>query len=414
MKSLFLYSHGVPNPDAHTTVDRLAFHYLEALADRGPVDLLALVPWAHRHRPIPPRVTAVCRRIFSFPAPPNLAAAVLSILRGIPARRPPMLSLKLSGAAARWLQAALEKHDYDLLIANSPLAMANLPAPLLASLKTTGAAPRLILATQEVQWRAWKGYSWKNGRTLGLNILLHSRFHAWMARHERQAGRLADLVLCLSAREAESMLLLDPAIRTARIPLFTDTTLFCPDHSLPTEPEILFTGFFGHPPNREAAVELTRDILPRVRAEIPQARLHLAGRGVLGLRALAGGPHIRLSESVPSLAPLYRRAAAVAGLLHTGEGVRGKFLEALACGCPVVTSPLGASGIEASPAEGLFIAKSPAEAAALLVNLLRNPAHQALLRPAAAAAMRQSHSIEAWRRTLDRALEALMSEKPTA
>ncbi len=404
MNALFLYSHGFPDPDAHTTADRLAFHQIEALAARGPVDLLALLPWAKRGHPIPPRIRAVCRRVHAFPTPPSLPSALGAVLRGFASRTPPMLSLKHSGPAAVFLQNALDQRHYHLLMANSPLALADLPEPLFTSLKDGGAAPRLVLATEEVLWRAWKGYSWKNRRHLGLNILLHSRFHSWMARHERRLGRLADLVLCLSAREAESMLLLDPAIRTARIPLFVETAVFCPDDSLSAEPEILFTGFFGHPPNREAAVELAHKVLPRVRAEIPQARLHLAGRDALSMRGLADGPHIRLSESVPSLIPLYRRAAAVAGPIRTGEGVRGKFLEALACGCPVVTTPLGASGIEATPAEGLFTADSPADTAAVLVSLLRDPARQAALRSAAAAAMRGRHSVEAWRRAWNQAM----------
>ena len=407
MNSLFLYSHGFPDPDAHTTADRLAFHQLEALAARGPVDLLALLPLAKRGLPAPPGVSAVCRRIHAFPAPPSLPAAFGAILRGIAVRSPPMLSLKQSAPAAAFLHHALRQRAYHLLMANSPLALADLPEPLFTSLKTAGTAPRLVLATEEVLWRAWAGYAWKNRRRLGLNIVLHSRFHSWMARHERRLGRLADLVLCLSEREAESMRRLDPAIRTARVPLFVDTAFFRPDASLPAEPEILFTGYFGHPPNRQAAVELAREVLPRVRAELPQARLHLAGRGARSLRGLADGPHIRLSDSVPSLAPLYRQAAAVAGPIRTGEGVRGKFLEALACGCPVVTTPLGASGIEAAPAEGLFTADSPAETAAVLVTLLRDLPGQAPLRAAAAAAMRRSHTVDAWRQTLARALDAL-------
>ena len=154
-------------------------------------------------------------------------------------------------------------------------------------------------------------------------------------------------------------------------------------------------------------MELVRDVLPRVRTALPQARLHLAGRGVRTLRGLAEGPHLRLSDSVPSLVPLYRRAVVAAGPLRSGEGVRGKFLEALACGCPVVTTALGASGIEAGPAEGLFEAETPDAMAARVTDLLAAPARLGPLRAAAADAMRRRHSLDAWRRALDGILDGL-------
>ena len=406
MKTLFLYSHGYPDPEGQTTVDRLAWHYLRALAEYGPVTLLALLPYSKRRHPPPPSLRNLCADLLAFPAPPSRLAALIRLWHGFRHRSPPMLSLKWNPEAERFLEMALRHARFDLWVAHSPLALGLLPIPLFQETRKREGRPRLLLATEEVLWRAWEGYRVAHWRTVGLATKVHARFHRWMANHERAFARLADRTLCLSAREADALRTLDSAIHPTMIPLFVDTIQFHPA-PVPQEPEILFTGFFGHPPNREAALELGRQIWPKIHSQLPMARLHLAGRGVRRLQPLLPDTSIRFSDSVPSLVPLYQRAALVVGPIRSGEGVRGKFLEALACGCPVITTPLGASGIQVRPEEGLLLAETPAEFIAKALPFLRQPGAFGPLRQAAAASIQQRHSLSAWRQVLGRVLTEL-------
>ncbi len=408
MKTLYLYSHGFPDPNGHTTVDRLGWHYLQTLAEHGPVDLFALLPFAKRKAAPPKNLATLCRSLYAFPAPPSRLAATTRLFQGLLRQIPPMLSLKWHPEAIRLLQRALAQGTYDLWIANSPLAMGLIPTPLFQHVRKTGGRPRLILATEEVLWHSWKGYSQSDWRSVGLSTKLHARFHRWMSRTERAFSRLADRILCLSPREAQAITTLDPRLNPQVIPLFVDTSVFLPSSQSPN-PEILFTGFFGHPPNREAALELGRTIWPAIRSKIPYAHLHLAGCGARSLISRLNDPSIEFSDSVPSLVPLYQRAAAVVGPIRSGEGVRGKFLEALSCGCPVVTTPLGASGIQASPTEGLFIAETPDEFAEQTVSLLQNRTRLLPLRQAAAKSIQRHHSIRAWKTAIEKILTDIFS-----
>ena len=100
-----------------------------------------------------------------------------------------------------------------------------------------------------------------------------------------------------------------------------------------------------------------------------------------------------------------------AGPLRTGEGVRGKFLEALACGCPVVTTPLGASGIRAGEPEGLIVRQTAEEIAAAILELLPDPARRRQLGLAGREAVLRHHSRQAFEAAFAAGLDPLLARR---
>nr|WP_194303252.1 glycosyltransferase [Acetobacter estunensis] len=110
---------------------------------------------------------------------------------------------------------------------------------------------------------------------------------------------------------------------------------------------VLFVGGFAHPPNVDAAIWLVRDIMPRLRARLPDAHLILAGANPTEeVRALAD-THTRVTGAVSeeALHELYATSRAAAVPLRFGAGVKNKVLEALHQGLPLVTTVIGAEGI---------------------------------------------------------------------
>jgi glycosyltransferase involved in cell wall biosynthesis len=118
----------------------------------------------------------------------------------------------------------------------------------------------------------------------------------------------------------------------------------------PTDPKlerpntILFAGTFAHPPNRDAARWLAREILPAVRARHPAAQLRIVGRTppreVLDL----AGPGVEVIGDAASMDPHLEAAEVVLAPVREGGGMRMKVLEAMARQKAVVTTPLGAEG----------------------------------------------------------------------
>ncbi len=111
--------------------------------------------------------------------------------------------------------------------------------------------------------------------------------------------------------------------------------------------DLLFVGSYGHPPNRDAALWLASEIFPAVLRARPNARLILAGSAPTQSILSLAGPAIsvpgRLTEQ--ALSELYDSARVVLAPLRFGAGVKGKVLEALSLGVPLVTTSVGAQGI---------------------------------------------------------------------
>ncbi|HET9016748.1 MAG TPA: glycosyltransferase, partial [Thermomicrobiaceae bacterium] len=121
---------------------------------------------------------------------------------------------------------------------------------------------------------------------------------------------------------------------------------------------LLFVASFGHVPNADAAGWLCRQILPvlRERAPVP-VRVLLVGSGVPPVvQDLDHIPEVHVVGPVPDVAAWYRQADIAVVPLRAGGGTRIKVLEALAHRRPVVSTALGAEGLDLVDGEHLLVA----------------------------------------------------------
>lgn len=139
--------------------------------------------------------------------------------------------------------------------------------------------------------------------------------------------------------------------------------------------DMLFVGGFRHPPNEAAVLWFAREVLPLVRARVPGARLVLAGgHPTAAVHALpAAGVRILGRLNDEDLATAYRCARICLVPMVWGAGVKGKLIEALAWGAPVVSTPVGAEGV-AGIEEAVAIASTPQDFAAAVIELLLDDA----------------------------------------
>ena len=125
-------------------------------------------------------------------------------------------------------------------------------------------------------------------------------------------------------------------------------------------PRLAFTGSLGYPPNADAARYLCREIVPRVRRAHPEARVQIIGGGASPeLREACRGDGVELLGFVPDVFDVLRQATVFVCPMRQGTGVKVKLLEAMACGLPVVASPLALEGLpEAEDRRHLRVADS--------------------------------------------------------
>jgi glycosyltransferase involved in cell wall biosynthesis len=135
----------------------------------------------------------------------------------------------------------------------------------------------------------------------------------------------------------------------------------------PATPVLGFHGSFDAAHNADAARVLVEDVLPQVRAAVPDARVLLVGRRPGGAVRRLCGPHVELRADVADARAELRDVAVYVAPLVSGSGLKNKVLEAMAASRPVVTTPLGAAGIGAG--DGVLV-RDVSDIAADVIALL--------------------------------------------
>jgi glycosyltransferase involved in cell wall biosynthesis len=205
---------------------------------------------------------------------------------------------------------------------------------------------------------------------------------------ERRALRTFDTVVVVSERERRRL----PGAAAGSV-LVCPNGIDMPD-PLPeaTSPTVAFVATMGWAPNTDAALWLGRDIWPRVTALVPEARLLLVGRDpTAAVRALASDG-VEVSGTVDDVRPYLARTAVTVAPLRAGGGTRLKLLEALGVRRPVVSTTIGADGLEDLVGRGVVVADDAPGIALALVDLLKHPAKAADMGRAGHDAVASDHS----------------------
>jgi glycosyltransferase involved in cell wall biosynthesis len=142
-------------------------------------------------------------------------------------------------------------------------------------------------------------------------------------------------------------------------------------------PTIMFQGFLSYGPNVDAAQFLAKEVLPELRSRLGEVRIRLVGlpnQRVAELRAI---PEVTVTGPVENMTQELSGADVVLVPLRFGSGTRIKILEAFANRIPVVSTRLGAEGLEVEDGRHLLIADSAQALAAACVEVLTDHARRA-------------------------------------
>lgn len=237
-------------------------------------------------------------------------------------------------------------------------------------------ADRVVVDFDDIEsgalYRAWRHEKARLGRVKGLQELIDVLN---IRRIESRILRApVDVLIC---SETDRKKLAKRASLVSRIHVLPNTIDLADKALLPAErsgfrDELLFLGAMNYPPNVDGAGFLVNEILPLIRAGRDRpARVSIVGfNPTPQVKALGSRDDVEVTGGVDDVLPYYRRAAIALVPLRFGGGTRIKILEAMAYGRPVVSTHLGAEGLDVTDGKDILLADGPAEFASKVQHLL--------------------------------------------
>jgi glycosyltransferase involved in cell wall biosynthesis len=303
----------------------------------------------------------------------NLFEAAAPINKPQYALYPHQMKKHMSEEASSYISFLLKNQSFDVVHIEGYYLLQHLPTksevPILLiehNIEHLLALQRFMVAvTQQEKSYFWSEYI----KTLKWEQLMWKR---------------ATLCVALTNEDKISMERLEPNIDVRMIPDGSDhlkkmvdapTTLLSNsfEHSVINDnsPSILFVGNFAYEPNVDAALYFSRAIFPLILKYVPNVKLLLVGNAPPPeICSLTSNRQIEVSGRVASLIPFYKHADVVVCPLRIGGGVKVKVLEALGFGKAIVSTSIGAQGLDLSTYKAVSVADEMTDFAENVVRLL--------------------------------------------
>jgi len=232
-------------------------------------------------------------------------------------------------------------------------------------------------------------------------------------RYERSTVRRFPHVIAVSERDRAEMTGMTDTSRLSVVPTGVDVVHYRTAAGVAVEPLVLFLGSMDWEANVDAVDYFCRDIWPAVKSAVPAARFRIVGRNPHSRVQKLACASIEITGSVPTVVERLRQAAVFVVPLRIGGGTRLKIFEAMAAGKAVVSTSIGAEGLDVHHGRDVILAdQAPRFADAVIELLLDAERRRALGVAAAELAARHDWSVVA--RHFEAVLARVAEEPPAA
>ena len=328
----------------------------------------------------------------------NTARFALALMRSWSSRLPVDMWKARVAALQAHVHGVLERGEVDVCVADFLAAASNVPA--------RHRVP-IVLFAHNVEHQIWKRLSAHAG-TPWKRALLEVEWRK-MRHYEARACSQAALTLAVSDIDRDLLHSTAPGARVRSIPTGVDTEFFRPDEARERPHHLVFTGAMDWYPNEDGILHFLADVLPAVRAAVPDVTLTLVGRNPTPrLQAAAAAAGARVTGTVDDVRPHVLEGAVSIVPLRIGGGTRLKIFEALAMGKAVVSTTVGAEGLPLEPRRHFLQADDPAAFAEAIVGLLRCGQRRRALGRAGRALVEEHYSWTQVSKTFEQRLSEAM------
>ncbi len=257
------------------------------------------------------------------------------------------------------LEKCLAEHDFDIVQLEGPYLSYYIP-----SIKGKS---KLVLRAHNQEHRIWKLMSKQERNPLKRFYLKTLAMR--IEELEKKILSELDILIPISEADRKGFDQLGHTLPVMVIPTGIDISKY-PVNKYENRILLFFIGALDWGPNQEGLDWFFREVWPEIRLKWPGLTLDLAGRNPAYYFNSRNLPdNVRLEGEVEDAIEFFHHHSVMIVPLLTGSGIRIKILEAMAMGKTVISTRIGAGGLEAIHGEHLFLADTPAEYVGILENL---------------------------------------------
>jgi len=308
----------------------------------------------------------------------RLARAV-DYLRCLP-RRPAYAVARFDcPLVAERIRSECHRERFDVVVCDFLDAAINLPEELNVP---------VVLFQHNVESEIWRRYAETEPNPVMRSI--YGLEFRKMVRYESETVRRFQHVIAVSHHDRDLMSRWTDSSRISVVPTGVDVTQYRPDPDQNfASPIVIFVGAMDWDPNVDAMEYFCKKVWPLILRQVPGARLRIVGKNPKRRVGALASESIEVMGRVESVADQLRQAAVVVVPLRIGGGTRLKIYEAMAAGRAVVSTSIGAEGLDVQDGSDIVLADSEEAFSRAVIMLLQDPALRVRFERAAAEAARR-------------------------
>jgi glycosyltransferase involved in cell wall biosynthesis len=276
--------------------------------------------------------------------------------------RAPYAVTKFTASEVRHLLAGwIDERRFDLAVCDFLAASLNFPREL---------ATPSVLFQHNVESALWERQARHEPHPL--KRLVFKIEATKMMRYERATVGRFHHVIAVSEHDREQMKAMTDPAHISVVPTGVDVEQYraADDESSAGAPLVVFLGSMDWEANIDGVSYFCRKMWPAVRRIVPDARLRIVGRDPHPRVKRLASDSVEVTGSVPSVVEHLREATVFIVPLRIGGGTRLKIFEAMAMGKAVVSTTIGAEGLDVHHDQDIILADDAESFAGAVVQLL--------------------------------------------